>query len=140
MARVRAIVEDELELEGKIDIDVTEWPATFDLDLLADGADLGRLLRKLELADNLTMRAEHIRVRAESSGMSPRAMLKNTGIRTIVRDFEWVIPRGQSDGVFDLRFPEMAVSMLPGQPLGASTHGTVDGEPVSEGEFRLRDK
>jgi uncharacterized protein involved in outer membrane biogenesis len=129
-ARVRAIVEDELKLEGEIDIDATKLPATLELELAADGANLGRLLRKLELADDLAMRAEHVWLRAKSTGMSVREMLKNTGVRTEVRDFEWDISRAGSDDDFEVRLGTLTVLMLPGLPLGASTYGTVAGQQV----------
>lgn len=126
-ARVSALVEDELSLRGQLDADLRQSPATLVFDAEAGNADLGRLLRRLDLVEDLTMRADSFVLRAESSGDSPRTALENLRVDATVNRFAWDVPRRRSDTDFEVRLDAVALSMRPGEPLGASTIGMVDG-------------
>ena len=129
-ARVSAIVEDELNVTGKLDFDARELPAALEMDVAADGANLGRVLGKLEMVEDLAMRAESIRIRVESTGASLGETLANASMRADAQNFEWDIPRPQSDAEFELRLPTVALSMQTGRSLIASTSGTIEETPV----------
>lgn len=129
-ASVTALVEDELSLRGVLDIDVRQIPATLRFDAEAGNADLGRLLRRLELVDDLAMRADSMLLRVGSTGDSLQTALENLRVDATVRRFAWDIPRKSADADFEVRLDTLALLMQPGQPLGASTRGIIDGIPV----------
>ena len=129
-ARVSALVEDDLSLRGQLDIDVRKLPATLAFDAEAENADLGRLLRRLELVEDVSMRADELELQVGATGDSMRSALANLRVDATVHRFEWDIPRKRSDADFEVRLETLAISMQPGKPLGASTSGAIDGIPV----------
>ena len=127
-ASVSVIVEDELALRGELDLDLRRSPATGAFEGTADNADLGRLLRRLELADDLSMRADGMGLRITSSGANPLAFAANARIDADVTGFAWDIAVPGTDGkdAYKVRLARLGLSAAPRRPITATSSGQIE--------------
>jgi uncharacterized protein involved in outer membrane biogenesis len=139
-AKVSAILEDEVQLRGSLDLDLRSSRATGALNVAAGNVDVGELLSKLNLADDLQLRADDIEVSIRSDGATPRQLLLNASVQADLKGFNWTIPSagmtsepkpGQSH---ELSLAEVKLTAGPDRGTTWESQGEVAGIPM---EIRL---
>ena len=119
-ARVSLLVENDLLLRGGLDVDLRRLPATASLKAAADNLDIGKLLRRMGMDTNLSMRADGISLDVSTRGREPRELVTKLQMEAKLSGFNWIIPRsfdyegGQSANAFDFDLDELHVTMAPG--------------------------
>lgn len=135
-ARVSLVLEDEIHFRGGLDLDVRQLPARGRLDFSAENVDIGRVLRRLEVSDDVRMLADKLELRVTSEGTSPVQFATNLLLEAKLQDFDWKIPRrfsgGQEDNVetFDVTLANVELATAPNQSTTWSSAGTVDGMQI----------
>ena len=128
-ARVSVRVEDEVLLRGVLDLDLRPSPARASLDVAAENVDIGLLMAKLELADDLQLRADGLELLINTEGGTLTQLLVNTLLEARIRGFYWQISE-ETDRVFDLSLAQLSLTTAPNQPSTWSSSGQVDGVSV----------
>lgn len=131
-ASISILVENDLRLQGGLDVDVRRLPATASLKATADNLDIGKLLRRMGMETNLSMRADGIALDVNTQGRDPRELVTNLQMEAGLSGFSWQIPRtfddvGVSANAFDLSLDELRIMMMPSQPATWSSSGHFDG-------------
>ena len=132
-ARVSLLVENDLLLRGGLNVDLRRLPATASLKAAADNLDIGKLLRRMGMETNLSMRADGIALDISTQGREPRELVTKLQMEAKLSGFNWLIPRsfdyegGQSANAFDFDLDELHVTMAPGEPTTWSSSGHFDG-------------
>ena len=135
-ARVSLVLEDEIHLQGGLDLDVRQLPARGRLEFSAKNVNIGRVLRRLEVADDVRMLADVLELEVTSEGMNPVQLATNLDMEAKLHGFDWKIPRNFSGGAednvetFDVTLANVALATAPNQPITWSSAGTVDGVHV----------
>jgi uncharacterized protein involved in outer membrane biogenesis len=133
-AEVSVLVEDELALRGELDLDLRQQPNTGVFNASAGNVDLGRLLRKLEVTDDLVMRADGVGFRWSSEGVGALDMLGNSAIGLDLSGFAWDVQRPGHEGApaepWRVRLSELGVSANRGEKLIARSRGQIEGTAV----------
>ena len=132
-ARVSLIVEDEVRLDGSLDLDARRLPARGQLGFSAKELNIGRVLRRMGLVDDLHMRADALELLVDMQGATPRQFVLNTLLQADLLGFNWKIPRsntgevaGAEDG-FEVELAQVQLTTAPDQPTKWSSRGRVDG-------------
>jgi uncharacterized protein involved in outer membrane biogenesis len=132
-ARVSLIVEDEVQLDGKLDLDARRLPARGRLEFIAGNLDIGRVLRRVEIVDDLRLRADALELLVTMQGATPRQFVLNTLLQANLLGFSWKIPRSGSeneaaaDENFEVDLEQVQLTTAPGQATTWVSHGRVDG-------------
>jgi len=135
-ARVSVRVEDEVLLRGVLDLDLRPSPATASLDVAAENVDIGLLMTKMDMADDLQLRADGVELLVNTEGRTLAQLLVNTALEARIRGFYWRIaedswnPEAETDRVFDLSLAQLSLTTAPNQPSTWTSSGELDGVPV----------
>ncbi len=131
-AHVSIIVEDDVLLRGDLDLDLRGSPAEGALNVAAENVDIGRLLHKLEVADDLRIRADSLELLVTAEGESLAQLLLNVLMDAELRGFNWQIPKYDADGgdepgeTFDLSLAQVRLTTAPEQPTIWTSSGQFD--------------
>ncbi len=132
-ARVSLLVENDLLLRGGLDVNLRRLPATASLKAAADNLDIGKLLRRMGMETNLSMRADGIALDVSMQGREPRELVTNLQMEAKLSGFKWLIPQSfdyegqQSADAFDFGLDELHLTMTPDEPATWSSNGHFDG-------------
>jgi uncharacterized protein involved in outer membrane biogenesis len=132
-ARVSLLVENDLLLRGGLDVNLRRLPATASLKAAADNPDFGKLLRRMGMETNLSMRADGIALDVSTQGREPRELVTNLQMEAKLSGFKWLIPQSfdyegqQSADAFDFGLDELHLTMMPDEPAIWSSNGHFDG-------------
>ena len=135
-AHVSIIVEDDVLLRGDLDLDLRGSPAEGALNVAAETVDIGRLLHKLEVADDLHIRADSLELLVTAEGESLAQLLLSVLIDAELRGFNWQIPKYDADGgdepgeTFDLSLAQVRLTTAPEQPTIWTSSGQFDDVPM----------
>lgn len=139
-AKVSAILEDEVMLNGNLDLDFRSSRSTGALNLTAGNVNIGHLLSKLNLADDLELRADDIELSITSDGATPQQFLLNALVQADIMGFNWTVPRAgvasepEPDPSFELSLAEVKLTAGPDRGTTWESQGEVAGMPM---EIRL---
>ena len=131
-ARVSLIVEDEVHLDGRLDLDARQLPARGQLEFSAENLDIGRVLRRMEVVDDLHLRADALELLVTMQGATPRQFVLNTLLQADLLGFDWKIPKSNSgdeiaaEEAFEVNLEQVQLTTAPDQPTQWTSHGRVD--------------
>ena len=125
-ARVSVRVEDEVLLRGEFDLDLRHSPSRASLNVAAENVDIGLLMAKLDVADELQLRADGLDVLVTTEGVTPTQLLVNTLLEARIRNFYWRISE-ETDRTYDLSLAQLSLTTAPNQPSTWTSSGQVDG-------------
>ena len=129
-AKLSVVVEDEIYLHGDLDLDVRQLPAVASLKFSADNLDIGRVFRRLEVDDDLNLRADTLELIVTANGSTPRQLLVNTLVEANLGGFSWNLPRessvDESERDLDLSLDELRLTMAPDRPTTWLSSGRFD--------------
>ena len=128
-ARVSVRVEDEVLLRGTFDLDLRHAPTKASLDVTTGNVDLGLLMAKLEMADDLLLRADGLEILVSTEGVTPAQFLENTLLKARLHGFYWRISE-ETDRDIDLSLAQLSLTTAPNQPSIWTSSGQVDGVSV----------
>jgi len=135
-AHVTVTIEDDVLLRGSLDLDLRHSPAEGALDVAAENVDVGRLLRKLGIADDLRLRADGLELAVSTEGDTPMQFLLNALLEADLRGFYWYIP--EEDGTpgeepqkaFDLSLSQLRLTAGPNQHATWAASGMTGDVPL----------
>ena len=135
-ARISVVVENEVRLRGNLDLDARSSPANGVLRTTAENVNVGRLLDKLDVADDLQLRADELEITVTTEGETPIQFLLNASLAADMQGFNWLIPRADStaaenvgDG-FELSLEHVRLTTGPEQRTTWASHGEAQGVPL----------
>ncbi|MGI9224190.1 MAG: AsmA family protein [Woeseiaceae bacterium] len=132
-ARVSLVVEDAVQLDGRLDLDARQLPARGQLEFSAENLDIGRVLRRLEVVDDLNLRADALELLVTMQGTTPRQFVLNTLLQADLLGFNWKIPKSNSgdetatEESFDVELEQVQLTAAPGEATTWTSRGRVDG-------------
>jgi uncharacterized protein involved in outer membrane biogenesis len=135
-ARVSVRLEDEVQLDGTLDLDARQLPARAKIGFTAADMDIGRVLSRLGVAGDLRLRADVLDVFVTTEGSTPQQLLTNTLIRADLQGFDWIIPKtGLNSGaddkdVINVSLSQVRLTTAPNKPMIWSSRGRVDDTDV----------
>ena len=135
-ARVSVRVEDEVLLRGVLDLDLRPSPAKASLEVAAENVDIGLLMAKLEMADDLQLRADGLELLVNTEGGTLTQLLVNTQLEARILGFYWRIseddpgPEEEAGRAFDLSLAQLSLTTAPNQPSTWTSSGQFDGVSV----------
>ena len=132
-ARISVVVEDDVLLRGNLELDLRRSPAEGALNVAAENVDIGRLLRKLEVSDDLHLRADALEILVSTEGKTLTQLLLNLLLEANLRGFDWDI--ATDDAVageapkrdLNLSLAQLNLATAPGLPTIWTTSGQFDG-------------
>jgi len=139
-AKVSAVLEDEVLLRGNLNLDLRSAQATGALNVAAGNVDVGQLLSKLKLADDLQLRADDIELSIRSDGTTPRQFMLNASVQADLKGFNWAIPnagttsKSNSRQSHELSLAEVKLTAGPDRGTTWESQGEFAGIPM---EIRL---
>jgi hypothetical protein len=119
-----------IEVDGRLDADLREFPWSLDFETLLKNVDLGRLLEALDIAEDLDAHADSVRISLLSEGNSIRQLAVKSHVNSRIESLHWGFEAGPSDRRFDIDLSELEVSASPGKQTLWRTSGTLNGSPV----------
>ena len=133
-ARVNALVEGDLSLTGKLDVDLRQLPATASADVSATNVQVGRLLARAGVADNFNIAADSLELEMSTSGSTPEELLVNVHLSTVLENFEWLVPRdlagANEEDYYEVQLGYVTLDSAPGERTIAWSRGRVQGVDV----------
>jgi hypothetical protein len=135
-AHVSVVLENEVRLNGSLDLDVRPSPSTGRLRFAAENVDVGTLMRKLEVVDDLQLRADDLELDVTSTGDTPLQFLLNASLEAQMRGFSWALPGADAPPGIEPREPrilnlaDVTLKARPGQSSTWSSRGQADGMPL----------
>jgi len=132
-ARVSLVVEDAVQLDGRLDLDARQLPARGQLEFSAENLDIGRVLRRLEVVDDLHLRADALELLVTMQGTTPQQFVLNTLLQADLLGFNWKIPKSNSgdetaaEESFDVELEQVQLTTAPGEATTWTSRGRVDG-------------
>ena len=135
-ARVTVTIEDDVLFRGNLDLDLRHSPAKGTLNVATENVDVGRLLRKLDIADDLHSRADGLELAVSTEGDTPMQFLLNALLEADLRGFYWYIP--EEDGApgeepqkaFDLSLSQLRLTAGPNEHATWAASGMADDVPL----------
>jgi uncharacterized protein involved in outer membrane biogenesis len=127
-ARLTMNLED-IRIEGGLEMDIGRSPGQFSYVVSASDVDLGRVLQKLDLADDLQAHAKRVDFNYSSSGDSLLEISRNAHFQAEIGEFAWQF-EDEAGGSTDIRLDLVTVSAEPGLFLNWKTRGMLNGVPV----------
>ena len=135
-ARISVVVEDEVRLHGNLDLDARSSPASAVLRTTAENVNVGRLLDKLNVANDLQLRADELELTATTEGETLIQFLLNALLEADMQGFKLTIPRADSTAVenlrddFELSLEHVQLTTGPEQRTTWASHGEAQGVPL----------
>ena len=132
-ARVSLVVEDAVQLDGRLDLDARQLPARGQLEFSAENLDIGRVLRRMEVVDDLNLRADTLELLVTMQGTTPRQFVLNTLLQADLLGFHWKIPTSNAgdetatEETFDIELEQVQLTTAPGEATTWTSRGRVDG-------------
>jgi len=132
-ARISLLVEDEVLLRGNIDLDLHSSPAAGALNIAAENVDIGRLLRRLEVSDDLSLRADGLKLLVTAEGETLKQLLLNPMLEANLRGFSWNIETDDAvageapQEALSLSLAQLNLTMVPDQPTVWTSSGQFNG-------------
>jgi len=134
--RVIVTIEDDVLLRGSLDLDLRHSPAEGALNVAAENVDVGRLLSKLGIADDLRLQADGLELAVSAEGDTLMQFLLNASLEADLRGFYWYIPEDdEAPGeelrkAFDLSLSELRLTAGPDQLATWAASGRTDDVPL----------
>jgi len=135
-ARISLLVEDEIALHGGLDMDLRRLPARAEARFSAENLDIGRVLRRLEVVDDASIRADTLELLVTANGMTPGELLLNSQLRVDLRNFDWEIPKSvarsdtDTEDTLDVSLGQLQFTMAPDEPTTWVSRGSVGDSDV----------
>jgi len=125
-----ALQLEDIGIEGAIDMDFRELPGKVVYDVRFQDMDIGRVLGKLELAQDTDLKADSVDLSLESEGSSLRQLTENAHLSARFEELEWRFETGPESSPQELDLKELTLLTSPGSPLIWNTRGSFNGVPV----------
>jgi len=128
--RLEMTVED-IEISGKFETDFRQDTWKLDYAVDARNVDIGRLLAKLDLTDDVVAHADRAIFRLASKGMNIRELYSNLHLDTRLENVDWIgdlIPDDIDED--DLQLPTVRFTIAPSKKTEWSASGYLNEVPV----------
>jgi hypothetical protein len=103
------------------------------LEFSAENLDIGRVLRRMQVVDDLRLRADALELLVTMQGATPSQFAMNTLLQADLLGFNWKIPRSNSGSEaaaeenFEVDLEHVQLTTAPGQATTWTSRGRVDG-------------
>jgi len=121
---------DDILFAGTVNLDVRNLPATVLYQATATNLDIGRLLQKLDLIDDMDITADQVNLDYSSDGTTLREIAVNGEFLSEIQNFSWRATKQDQDTVVDLDLARLVMASAPNQPTRWDASGLLDGIPV----------
>ena len=135
-AHISVVVEEVVRLRGNLDLDARSSPANGVLRTTAENVNVGRLLDKLDVTNDLQLRADELELAVRTEGDTPIQFVLNALLEANLQGFHWIIQRADSAAAEDLRdsfelnLEHVRLTTGPEQRTTWASHGEAQGVPV----------
>jgi uncharacterized protein involved in outer membrane biogenesis len=120
-----------VKMEGLLNVDMRESNNLFDYHVIMKNLDVGRLMKTMELSDAVNASVGRADIRFESQGVTPRELVENVKIDSVLTSLQWSFEAGPKNRPFDMNLSEVKVRTVPGATTIWETKGTLNGFPLN---------
>jgi uncharacterized protein involved in outer membrane biogenesis len=120
-----------VEMAGLLNVDMREPNTLFDYHVIMKNLDIGRLMKTMELSDTVNASVERADILFESQGVTPRELVQNAKIDSVLTSLQWSFEAGPKNRPFDMNLSEVKVTTVPGASTTWETEGTLNGFPLN---------
>ncbi len=128
----QALVAETL-FKGDLDIDLRGAEPLLNFRLGTDRVDIGALLDRLHIADDLEMKADRLEVTATARGEHLQDLIEKLDFRASVDNGSWTLRDPNTRASADVQLTSGVVRAAPGQPITVSLDGRRDNTAVRIG-------
>jgi uncharacterized protein involved in outer membrane biogenesis len=119
-----------VELDGVLNADMSEPSWLFDYQVSLKNLDIGRVMKSLNLSEDIDARAERVNIRFESEGTTLRELVRNTRIESSLQSLQWSFTAGPENHRFDMNLSDLSLVAIPGSGTVWETNGALNGLPI----------
>lgn len=125
-----SLLFEEMEIEGAIEVDLRETPWRVSYEFGARNIDVGRLLAKLNLGENVVARADRMDFRYVSEGQSISQLAENSRLESKIESLHWIVEFGAENRSYEFHLSELELTAAPASPLTWHSTGQLNGVPI----------
>ena len=121
---------DDFLFDGAFNIDLRNLPGKISYQATATDLDIGLLLQKLDLMDDMRITADEVNLDYSSYGTTLREIAVNGETLAEFQNFSWLAENQDEDTVVDLHLSRLVMAAAPDQPTRWEATGLLDGIPL----------
>jgi len=125
-----SLLFEEIEVEGVVEADLREEPWHVSYEFGAENINVGRLLAKLDLGEDVVARADRMDFRYVSEGQSIRQLAENSRLEARIESLHWIVEVGAENRSHELYLSELELTVAPSSPLAWQSTGHLNGVPI----------
>ncbi len=128
--RMRLVYEG-IQLEGVLNSDMSNRTWLVDYQGTLKNLDIGRVLKSLDISDDVHARTERVDFLFESEGSTFGELARNIRINTSLQAFQWAFTAGPENREFEINLSDLSLKAIPGSGAVWETTGSLNGSPIN---------
>lgn len=126
-----AITYEDVEISGHLDADLRQNPWKLDYGVGASNVDIGRLLAKLDITQDVTAQADHVEFKIVSEGRSIAELARNVHLESRIESLRWTGQLQDGEGPADkLHLSTLEFVAAPSARADWIATGDFNGTPI----------
>jgi uncharacterized protein involved in outer membrane biogenesis len=120
----------QVDIDGSLDMDLRKRPWTLNFVSALDNIDVGYLLDRLSLAEDIIARADHAELRLSSEGSNLKQLIINSRFETQVDGFHWAFSFGPDQPQHEADLSSLSLNIAPSSPVTWQFSGKLNDVPI----------
>lgn len=125
-----SLLFEEFDIEGSVEMDFREKPWRVFFEFGTGNIDVGRLMARLNLGEDIVARADRMDFRFISEGQSMSQLAENSRLECKIESLQWNVEVGTENRSYELHLSELELTAAAASPLVLHSTGYLNGVPI----------